>query len=143
LDNLRDVLDGKDGTVKLLGFSVGKLLSPVRVRANGTQSIEPVAQFDQAQGRFVALPIDLGPETDQVFLVLFGTGLRFHGGLAGVSARLGGVEAPVLFAGAQGAAVGLDQVNLRVPRALAGRGEVELTLRVDGQEANPLRIRVK
>jgi hypothetical protein len=126
LDNLRDVLDGKDGTVKLLGFSVGKLLSPVRVRANGTQSIEPVAQFDQAQGRFVALPIDLGPETDQVFLVLFGTGLRFHGGLAG-----------------EGAAVGLDQVNLRVPRALAGRGEVELTLRVDGQEANPLRIRVK
>jgi uncharacterized protein (TIGR03437 family) len=36
----------------------------------------PVAQFDAATARFVATPIDLGPEGEQVFLILFGTGFR-------------------------------------------------------------------
>src|SRR5262245_15869733 len=48
----------------------------VRVTGDGTQSSEPVAQFDAASGGFVPLPIDLGPETDQVFLILFGSGIR-------------------------------------------------------------------
>jgi uncharacterized protein (TIGR03437 family) len=52
----------------------------LRVKADGTQIYEPIARFDQAQNRFVAVPIDLGPNlgnaTDQVFLILYGTGLR-------------------------------------------------------------------
>ncbi len=36
----------------------------LRIKADGSQSYELVAQFDAAQNRFVARPLDLGPETD-------------------------------------------------------------------------------
>ena len=52
-----------------------------------------------------------------------------------------GLAAPVLYAGAQGELAGLDQVNVALPRALAGRGEVELGLTVDGKAANAVRVR--
>jgi uncharacterized protein (TIGR03437 family) len=37
----------------------------------------------------------------------------------------------------------LDQINARLPRALAGRGEVELVVSVDGKPANTLRVVIK
>ncbi len=115
----------------------------LRVKADGSQSYEPVSRFDPTQNRFVSVPIDLGSETDQVFLILFGTGARFRSSLLTVSARIGGVDAPVLFVGAQGDFVGLDQINLQVPRSLIGRGEVEIRLTADGQQANAVTINVK
>jgi hypothetical protein len=42
----------------------------LRIKADGSQSYEPVAQFDTAQKDFVPPPLDLGPETNQVYLVL-------------------------------------------------------------------------
>jgi len=119
----------------------------LRVRADGTRSFEPVARFDAAQGDFVAVPIDLGPDlgngSDQVFLLLFGTGLRNRSALGGVSVRIGGVDSQVTFAGAQEGFVGLDQVNARLPRSLAGRGEAEVALVVDSQAANTVKVSIK
>jgi uncharacterized protein (TIGR03437 family) len=115
----------------------------LRVKADGSRSFEPVARFDAAQNRFVAIPIDLGPDTDQVFLLLFGTGIKFRGALSAVSVRIGGADAPVSFAGAQGDFVGLDQVNALLPRSLAGRGEVEISLMVDGLPANFVRASIR
>ncbi len=111
-----------------------------RVKADGSQSYEPVAQFDTAQNKFVAIPIDLGPETDQVFLILFATGLRYRSALSAVSAKLGATDAQVMFAGAQGGFVGLDQVNVRLPRSMIGRGEVDFVLTLDGQTANTVKV---
>ncbi len=113
----------------------------LRIR-NGQQSFELIARYDAAQNRIVAVPLDLGPETDQVFLILYGTGLRYRSGVSGVRVKLGGTDAPVLFAGVQNDFVGLDQVNIAVPRSLAGRGEVEISLTVDGKNANPVKITV-
>ncbi|MGH9845324.1 MAG: hypothetical protein ACREEM_41960, partial [Blastocatellia bacterium] len=122
----------------------------LRVKADGSQSYEPVAQFDAGQNKFVAVPVDLGPDlgnaSDQVFLILFGTGLRRHSGLSSVSARIGGpngVDAQVIFAGAQDGFVGLDQVNARLPRSLIGRGEVDITLMADRQAANTVKVNIK
>ncbi len=115
----------------------------LRVKADGTQSFEPVARFDPTQNRFAAVPLELGAATDQVFLLLFGTGIRFNSSLTAVTSRIGGVNAEVTFAGAQGSLVGLDQINLRLPRNLAGRGEVEIVLTVDGQPANTVRVNIK
>jgi uncharacterized protein (TIGR03437 family) len=42
----------------------------------------------------------------------------------------------------QGDFAGLDQINLRIPRSLVGRGEVEVVVSVDGQTANPARINI-
>ncbi|MBI3426604.1 MAG: hypothetical protein HY011_27055 [Acidobacteria bacterium] len=115
----------------------------LRVRGE-VQTFEPVARFDSVAGRFVTAPIDLGPEGDQVILLLFGTGLRGRSALAAVTCTMGGVSVPVSFAGAQGDLVGLDQINVGpLPRALAGRGEVDLVLLVDGKTANTVRVNLK
>ncbi len=115
----------------------------LRVRSNGSRSFEPIAQFDPAQNRSVSIPIDLGSATDEVFLALFGTGFRFRSSLPSVTLKIGGVDAPVLYAGAQGDFTGLDQVNAQLPRSLAGRGEVDVVLTVDGKIANTIRVNIK
>ena len=115
----------------------------VRVKADGSQSVEPVAQFDAAQNMIVAIPIDLGPATDTIILVLFGTGIRNRSALSAVSARLGGEASPVQYASAAPGFVGLDQVNALAPRALAGRGDVDIELIADGKRANVVRVRFK
>jgi uncharacterized protein (TIGR03437 family) len=115
----------------------------LRAKADGAQSFEPVARFDPVLSRIVAVPIDLGAASDQVFLILNGTGVRFRSNLSAVSAKIGGIDAPVLFAGAQGDFVGLDQINVLLPRTLIGRGEVDVTLTVDGRDANTVRINIR
>ncbi len=114
-----------------------------RTRADGSQVFEPIVAFDQGQNQFVPIPIDLGLETDQVFLVAFGTGFRFRSAITSVSATIGGTPAPVTFAGAQGSFVGLDQSNIQIPRSLVGRGEVDVVLTVDGQPSNTVRVNFK
>jgi uncharacterized protein (TIGR03437 family) len=115
----------------------------VRVKADGSQSFEPVATFDQAQNRFVPVPIDLGPPSDTVALVLFGTGIRNRSAQSAVNVKLGGVDAAVQFASAAPGFVGLDQVNAIVPRALAGLGEIEVALTADSKVANTVRVAIR
>jgi uncharacterized protein (TIGR03437 family) len=115
----------------------------LRVKGDGTQVHESIAQFDRATNRFVAVPIDVGNPAEQVFLLLFGTGFRNHNSLAAVTATVGGAGAEVLFAGAQGGLVGLDQCNLRLLPSLAGRGEVDVVLSVEGKVSNAVKIRIR
>jgi uncharacterized protein (TIGR03437 family) len=115
----------------------------LRVKANGAQSFEPVVRYDAPAGRFVAVPIDVSDASEQVFLVLFGSGLRNRSALAAVTGALGGERAEVIFAGAQGNLVGADQINLRIPPQLAGRGEVGVVVTADGKTANTVRVSIK
>lgn len=115
----------------------------LRVKADGTQSYEAVSQFDSTLNRFVASPIDFGGSTDQLYLVAFGTGIRNRSSMSMVVSTIGGTDASVIFAGAQGTYDGLDQVNIALPRSLAGRGDVDVTLSVDGSNANPVSIKIK
>jgi len=108
----------------------------LRVKPDGTQVFEPVARFDSATGRFVSLPIDLGPETDQVFLVMFGTGIRLRSALSAVNVKIGGTDMEVLYAGVAPGFIGLDQANIRLTRNLIGRGEVDLVMMVEGKTTN-------
>ncbi|HZS08563.1 MAG TPA: hypothetical protein VFD58_27265 [Blastocatellia bacterium] len=119
----------------------------VRARADGTQIYEDIARFDTSQNRYVAIPIDLGPDqggsTDQVYLALFGTGFRYRSAESNVAVKVGGIDAPVTYAGAQLQLVGLDQINMRLPRTLIGRGEVDITVTADGRAANTVRVNIK
>ncbi|MFN0111815.1 MAG: hypothetical protein ACKVZH_23400 [Blastocatellia bacterium] len=115
----------------------------LRVKADGSQSYEAISQYDQAQGRFIAKPIEFGPEGEQLFLILYGTGIRFRSGLSAVSAAIGGVNSEVLFAGETPGFVGLDQLNLRLPRNLLGRGQVSITLSIDGKASNVVSIEIR
>ena len=110
---------------------------------DGAQSYEPIVEFNEAQNRFVAKPIDLGPATDQVFLILYGTGFRNRSSLAAVTCKIGGGDAPVLFAGAAPGFAGLDQINVGpLPRSLAGRGEVDVVVTADSKATNTVRIAI-
>ena len=111
-----------------------------RVKADGSQSYEPVAEYDPTQQRVVPRPIDLGPETDQVYLICFGTGIRNRTSQQMVAAAIRGKYAEVLYAGPQGDLVGLDQINLKVPQSLRGVGEAMIDLRVNGQESNQVKV---
>lgn len=115
----------------------------LRVKPNGDQLFEPISRFDSGLNRFVSIPLELGPTEDQVFLVVFGSGFRFRTALTAVTATIGGTSAEVLYAGLTPGLIGLDQSNIRIPRSLAGRGEVDLILTIDGKVANTVRVNIK
>ncbi len=121
------------------GASVGVVL---RLGEDGSVHFEPTAYFDPEQNKYVPKEIDLGAAGDQVFLVLFGTGLR-NGDSTLSDIRIGDVPAELLYLGAQPDFEGLDQVNLRLPRELAGKGEVNVRLMVDDQKANSVTLKFK
>ncbi|MDX2042070.1 MAG: putative Ig domain-containing protein [Acidobacteriota bacterium] len=112
----------------------------LRVRSNGLQSFEPVVRYDSALGKFVAEPIDVSNPLDQVFLVFYGTGWKLRSGLASVSCTIGGVTSEVLYAGEVPGFVGYDQLNAKLSPSLAGLGEVDVVITVDGKTANTLRV---
>jgi uncharacterized protein (TIGR03437 family) len=114
----------------------------VQVSADGTQTTMPVAQWDAVAQRWASVPIDLSAGV-QTVLLLYGTGIRGRSSPDAVQAQVGGVHAIVDYAGAQPAYSGLDQVNLRLPQELAGRGEVVITLTVDSVAANQVTVNVK
>ena len=114
-----------------------------QVAADGSQTYGPVAAYDAALGSYVAIPIDLSSATDQVFLVLYGTGIRGRSSLSGVTVTVGGVNATVYYAGSQNLFPGLDQVDVLLPKSLAGSGSVNIGLTVDGQPANSVTVTIK
>jgi uncharacterized protein (TIGR03437 family) len=114
----------------------------LRAAGTGAQTVEQVARLEG--NAFVPAPIDLGPEADQVFLLLFGTGIRGFSAASAVQVTVGGQTVPVPFAGPQGQFVGLDQLNVGpLPRSLVGRGEVNVVLTVDGKTANTVTVGIR
>ena len=115
--------------------------SATRVSASGTQTSQ-VAYSTGASGSFLPNPINLGASTDTTYLALFGTGIQ-AAGLANVTVTVGGINAPVVYAGPQGNFPGLDQVNVVLPASLAGKGNVNVQLTASGVAANPVQITVQ
>ncbi len=68
------------------------------------------------------------------------TGIR---GTSSIQAFLNGEPAPIVGYGAQSEFVGLDQVNVQIPDALAGAGVVEAHLVVDGIRTNAVTIEIQ
>lgn len=115
-----------------------------RQKANGQVTTdEPLTQVQN--GVLVPRPIDLGPQGDVVLVIAFGTGIRGRSNSASaVTCTLGGTRIDVPFASAQGGLVGLDQLNLGpLPRSLAGRGNVDLVITVDGKVANTMQLNIR
>ncbi|HWQ35967.1 MAG TPA: pre-peptidase C-terminal domain-containing protein [Blastocatellia bacterium] len=124
----------------------------LRVRSNGQQIYEPVAKFDSATNKFVPATITRAAG-DQLFLVLFGTGLRNapnadnnsdNGVAESVQVTFGGTSAPVLYAAAAPGYVGLDQVNVQIPNGVSGSSVTVIMKVNNGQgtlvQANPVTV---
>ena len=113
-------------------------------RINGSNtSYEPVAQLDNATGLFVAVPIDLGSDTDKVYLTLYGTGVRNRTSLDAVQVLVANVLVPVDFAGPSTASEGLDLIHVLLPGGLRGTGTATVLVTVNGVSSNGVRIAIK
>jgi uncharacterized protein (TIGR03437 family) len=73
-------------------------------------------------------------------LRLLGSGFRFARDKQHARAIAGGIEMPVISMG-RASAPGNDQITVRVPDALADKGDVEFYFRVDGELSNVVRLR--
>jgi len=119
-------------------------VNALRADSLGNQTAVTAFAYDQTQQKIVATPISLGAATDSVYLVLAGTGIRGEKVLTNITAQVGGTSVPVTYAAAQGQFPGLDQVNIGpLPRTLAGRGEVNLYLTVNGNRSNTVTIAIQ
>lgn len=116
----------------------------LRVRSDGSQSYEPLARYDSAQNLFVPTPIDLGPEGETVFLILFGTGFPSPAfPLTIFPTKIGGITAEVTYVGRLPDFVSLDQINIRLPRNLAGRGQVAVEMMANGRIVNDVLVNIR
>ncbi len=109
------------------------------VNADGSQTVANPAVWQAAAGQYVPNPISL--KGGQVYLVLYGTGLRHA---AAVTASVNGVNLPVVYSGPQVTYPGLDQINLGpLPASLAGAGTITLAVSADGQPANAVTLAIQ
>jgi large repetitive protein len=108
------------------------------VHADGSETVANAATFHSDTHSYMPTPISLGAAGDQVYLVLYGTGIR-HAGT--VTATVNGVSVPVVYSGPQGTYPGMDQINVGpLPPSLAGAGVVNLVITFDGQAANTVTV---
>ena len=102
----------------------------------------PVPVFECGAGGCAPVAIEILANAP-VYLTLYGTGIRNRSSPVNVTCRIGGINVPVSYAGAQPAFAGLDQVNVALTLDQRISGEVDVVLTVDGQPSNPVRISLR
>ena len=85
-------------------------------------------------------PLSLGGSTDTLYIEIYGTGIR---GAASVQCFVAGQSVPVLYAGPVAAYAGLDQVNISMPKNLAGAGDVRVYVVADGVASNVVGLKIQ
>jgi uncharacterized protein (TIGR03437 family) len=88
----------------------------------------------------LAAPLSLGGTADTLYAALYGTGFR---GAASVECYVAGQSVPVLYAGLVAAYPGLDQLNISIPKSLAGMGDVRVYLVADGVASNVVGLKIQ
>lgn len=112
----------------------------VRVeQPDGTIASAPVAECDDGGG-CRPVPINLGPPGSIAVLEIYGTGFRGRSSLEAVTCTIGGENAPVRMVGPASDRPGLDQIQIALPRSLAGSGPATIRLSVDGVAANETQL---
>ena len=120
--------------------AAGLVAADVVLYSGSTQTAEKV--YSASGSTIAANPVNIGGPSDQAFLEIFGTGFQ-AAGKSGVQVTIGGLDATVHYVGPQGQYAGLDQVNVQIPPALAGKGNVTIQLTANGIAANPVDITIQ
>ncbi|MFN0171226.1 MAG: hypothetical protein ACKV22_32825 [Bryobacteraceae bacterium] len=110
-----------------------------RLAPDGSRTVELAYTCGSRPGSCTPAPIVWSRPEEQIYLTLFGTGIR--GRVTPVTAKIGLTELTVLYGGAQGQYAGLDQINVLLPRSLAGTFNALLTVTVGGRPSNPVELR--
>jgi len=106
---------------------------------NGAEVITGHADGTQTVRSLAAAPVDLRT-SDTVMLRFYASGVS---SAAEVHVQLAGQDVPVRYAGPSGHFAGLDEIMVVVPHSLAGIGEADAVLTVDGQTADPAHIHIQ
>ncbi len=125
--------------------------APSIFTADATGNGDAAAQATPDGINYQVPPFDVMVDGKPNILILYGTGIRHaaaanpgddNGVAESCSVTIGGQQAQVLYAGAQGFFTGLDQINVLFPSSLAGSGprRVEVVLSVSGIEANRVTV---
>jgi uncharacterized protein (TIGR03437 family) len=116
----------------------------VRIEPDGSQASVPVVQCPGNIASAICFTTRIEVSDDRpVYLSLYGTGIRGVSSPAGVRVTIDNTAVPVLYAGPQMQFAGLDQINVRLPGSLRGKGEVDLVLTADGVASNTVRIGIR
>lgn len=110
--------------------------------ANGTQTLQTNQCGPSAAGICTPLPMDLGAAGDLSALVLYGTGLR-NAPAGSVTVMIGSQTLTPFYAGPAPAWIGLDQVNVLIPRSLAGQQKLSVTVTAGGVTSNAVTVSFK
>jgi uncharacterized protein (TIGR03437 family) len=114
----------------------------LQVNAQGGITSRDLLRYDAASGKFSTPSIDLGASGTNTYLILYGTGIRLALS-SQISVTIGGQTVSPAFAGIQGDFAGLDQINVLIPRSLAGTGDVPITLTAAGAVSNTVHVAVQ
>jgi len=127
-----------DGTGS--GLAAGEIL---RIKADGSRVVEPV--YNAADGKYTPVAIDVSNPLEEVFLTLYGTGLRNLKSTDGLTVNVGSAAVTPTYIGAAGQYPGLDQMNLLLPSSLAGKGQVYIVIAIGDldNEANLVWVQIK
>jgi uncharacterized protein (TIGR03437 family) len=128
-------------TMNMTGNGIANAL--ILRKRNGAPDVYEVP-YKIENGQVIPVPIDFGPETDRLLFVLFGTGFRFRSSLSAVTVTVGGIPLESVYAGRSGDdRPFMDQFNGWLPRSLAGRGLVNVTMDVDGMTSNTAQLSLR
>ena len=106
------------GTAKVVTAAPG-------IFATGSaQAVAACGEVLDLQFVFSEQPCSASTETQTRYLIIFGTGWRGAG--AATTVMLGDETLTPVFAGAQGAFTGLDQINVAIPASAMGKGMLNL-----------------
>ncbi|MBL8290589.1 MAG: serine hydrolase [Bryobacterales bacterium] len=115
----------------------------LRTVEDGSTASQPAFVCGDGGGSCVPAEIDLGAETDKVQLRLAATGIRAFGDPAALAVRIGEELVEVAAVQPDESEAGVDMVTVNLPRSLAGRGELDVTLTAAEIPSNAVKIVVK
>jgi uncharacterized protein (TIGR03437 family) len=136
----------KDGTVTRGQLNVA-LSSPsiFTITANGQGAPAAVASADGMNFNILMGNPDGTPREISAgnFVMLFGTAMRFGSTGLTNAVKIGTTDVTPMFIGPAPFFSGLEQCNLQIPQSLAGAGDVNLTITVDGKTSNAVKLKIR
>lgn len=141
----------RNGAVIATGAAMIESVSPSIFTFGATGKGVPAAltTFDGVSFQTVynsngsAKAVSAGTTNQPNYLIMYGTGLRRRSSLSNSRVTIGGVSAEISFIGPHPRFTGLDQVNVKIPATLRGRGQVDVSITIDGKTANIVQIFVQ
>src|SRR5215813_789618 len=135
-----------DGTVTRGQLTIAQSSPSIfTITANGLGAPAAVASADGTNFNILMGNPDGTPREISAgnFVMLFGTAMRFGSTDLTNAIKIGNTDVTPMFIGPAPGFAGLIQINFQVPQSLAGAGDVNLTVMMDGKPSNPVKLRIK